>query len=120
MPWCTVVAEGLLLASPRIFREFAKQQVGGSRGRLFDAAKRVQREVLREGWHLRADRGVSILCYEKGRNARGRSDREQYPDQRDRDPRAAAIHPATACHRSGAGARGGWRWCFSFFFSFST
>lgn len=69
-----VVAEGLLLASPRIFREFAKQ-IGGSEP-LFDAARRVQREVLREGWHLRADRGLSIFCYEKGRYARGRSDRE--------------------------------------------
>ena len=58
-----VVAEGLLLASPRIFREFAKQQVVGLDGAA-DAAKHVQREVLREGWHLRADRGINILCYE--------------------------------------------------------
>ena len=56
------VAEGLLLASPRIFREFAKQQFAGPESAA-DAAKRVQREVLREGWHLRADRGVNILCY---------------------------------------------------------
>ena len=64
------VAEGLLLASPRIFREFAKQQVGGPEAAA-DAAKRVQREVLREGWHLRADRGVNILCYERKRSNRG-------------------------------------------------
>jgi hypothetical protein len=64
------VAEGLLLASPRIFREFAKQQVGGPEAAA-DAAKRVQREVLREGWHLRADRGVNILCYERKRSDRG-------------------------------------------------
>jgi hypothetical protein len=70
-----VVAEGLLLASPRIFGEFAKLIVAGLNP-LFDAARRVQREVLREGWHLRADRGLSIFCYEKGRYARGRSDRE--------------------------------------------
>ena len=38
---------------------------------LADAAKRVQREVLREGWHLRADRGVNILCYERKRSDRG-------------------------------------------------
>jgi hypothetical protein len=38
-----------------------------------DAAKRVQREVLREGWHLRADRGVNILCYERKRSDRGSS-----------------------------------------------
>ena len=36
----------------------------------------MQREVLREGWHLRADRGLSIFCYEKERYARGRSDPE--------------------------------------------
>jgi hypothetical protein len=65
-----VVAEGLLLASPRIFREFAKQQVGVPEAAA-DAAKRVQREVLREGWHLRADRGVNILCYERKRSDRG-------------------------------------------------
>jgi len=58
-----VVAEGLLLASPRIFREFSKQQVAGSEPTV-DAAKRVQREVLREGWHLRTEGGVNILCYE--------------------------------------------------------
>lgn len=63
-----VVAEGLLLASPRIFREFAKL-MGGSEP-LFDAARRVQREVLREGWHLRADRGLSIFCYERGQTDR--------------------------------------------------
>ncbi len=65
-----VVAEGLLLASPRIFREFAKQQVAGSEPAV-DAAKRVQREVLREGWHLRAERGVNILCYERKRSDQG-------------------------------------------------
>lgn len=61
-----MVMEGLLLVSPRIFREFAKQQVAGSEPGG-DAAKRVQREVLREGWHLRAERGVNILCYERKR-----------------------------------------------------
>lgn len=65
-----VVAEGLLLASPRIFREFAKQHVAGSEP-VVDAAKRVQREVLREGWHIRGDRGVNILCYEHRRSDRG-------------------------------------------------
>ena len=64
------VAEGLLLASPRIFREFAKQQFAGPESAA-DAAKRVQREVLREGWHLRADRGVNILCYDRKRSDRG-------------------------------------------------
>ena len=65
-----VVAEGLLLASPHIFREFAKQQVGGAEP-ITDTAKHLQREVLRQGWHLRADRGLNILCYERGRSDRG-------------------------------------------------
>ncbi len=65
-----VVAEGLLLTSPRIFRAFAKQQFAGPESAA-DAAKRVQREVLREGWHLRADRGVNILCYDRKRSDRG-------------------------------------------------
>ena len=62
-----VVVEGLVLVSPRIFREFSKQQVAGSEPTV-DAAKRVQREVLREGWHLRAEGGVNILCYERKRS----------------------------------------------------
>ena len=65
-----VVAEGLLLASPRIFREFTKQQVAGSEPAV-DAAKRVQREVLREGWHLRAGSGVNVLGYERKRSDHG-------------------------------------------------
>jgi hypothetical protein len=65
-----VVAEGLLLASPHIFREFAKHQGAGSEPTV-DAAKRVQREVLREGWHLRAEGGVNILCYECKRSDQG-------------------------------------------------
>ncbi len=64
-----VVAEGLLLCSPRIFREFAKQQMTGSEV-VADAAKRVQREVLRQGWHMRADGGVNILSYEQRRSGR--------------------------------------------------
>jgi len=64
-----VVAEGLLLCSPRIFREFAKQRITGSEV-VADAAKRVQREVLREGWHQRADGGVNILSYEQRRSDR--------------------------------------------------
>ena len=58
-----VVEEGLLLVSPRIFREFARQP-GRSAEPAVDGARQVQREVLREGWHLQADRGVNILCYE--------------------------------------------------------
>jgi hypothetical protein len=64
-----VVAEGLLLCSPRIFREFAKQRMAGHEA-VADAAKRVQREVLRQGWHLRADGGVNILHYEQSQSGR--------------------------------------------------
>ncbi len=64
------VAEGLLLASPRLFRQFARQQVVGPEAAEY-AARRVQREVLREGWHLRGDHGVNILCYGYGRSERG-------------------------------------------------
>jgi hypothetical protein len=64
-----VVDEGLLLVSPRIFREFARQP-GRSAEPAVDGARQVQREVLREGWHLRADRGVNILCYEQRRDGR--------------------------------------------------
>jgi hypothetical protein len=64
-----VVAEGLLLVSPRIFREFVKEVALSEP--VADAAKRAQREVLREGWHLRAERGVNILCYERQRADHG-------------------------------------------------
>jgi len=65
-----VVVEGLLLVSPRIFREFTKQQGAGSAPAV-DAAKREQREVLREGWHLRAGSSVNILGYERRRSDHG-------------------------------------------------
>ena len=63
------VDEGLLLVSPHIFREFVKSR-GASNDqpvlaeRSHDSARNIQREVLRAGWHLRADLGVNILCYE--------------------------------------------------------
>jgi len=65
-----VVVEGLLLASPRIFREFAKQQVEG-REAAADTAKRVQREVLQAGWHLRSEGGVNFHWYERKRSGGG-------------------------------------------------
>lgn len=64
------VAEGLLLASPRIFRVFAKEagHIGGLMGPNADrdggSAKRLQRELLRAGWHLQAERGVNFLSYQ--------------------------------------------------------
>jgi hypothetical protein len=65
-----MVAEGLLLCSPRIFREFAKLQMARLEV-VADAAKRVQHEVLRQGWHQRADGGVNILTYEQSQSSRG-------------------------------------------------
>lgn len=65
-----VVDDGLLLVSPRIFREFARQP-GRSAEPAVDGARQVQREVLREGWHLRVDGGVNILCYELKGGGRG-------------------------------------------------
>ncbi len=52
------VDEGMLLVSPRIFREFAKH-LGENSGRPANApgepdiGKSIQRQVLRAGWHLR-------------------------------------------------------------------
>jgi len=56
------VEEGLLLASPGIFRAFVRQE-GTGRDEPRDAAKRLQREVLRAGWHLRSDGGVNLHGY---------------------------------------------------------
>lgn len=64
------VEEGLLLVSPEIFRAFIRQD--GARERdSRDAAKRLQREILRAGWHLRADGGVNLHGY--GWNEDGRA-----------------------------------------------
>ena len=56
------VEDGLLLASPGIFRAFVRQE-GTGRDEPRDAAKRLQREVLRAGWHLQADGGVNLHGY---------------------------------------------------------
>lgn len=56
------VEDGLLLASPGIFRAFVRQE-GTGRDEPRDAAKRLQREVLRAGWHLRIDGGVNLHGY---------------------------------------------------------
>jgi hypothetical protein len=56
------VGEGLLLASPGIFRAFVRQD-GTGRDEPRDAAKRLQLEVLRAGWHLRAEGGVNLHGY---------------------------------------------------------
>jgi hypothetical protein len=56
------VEDGLLLASPGIFRAFIRRD-GVGQAEPGDAAKRLQREVLRAGWHLRADGGVNLHGY---------------------------------------------------------
>src|SRR4029077_16031409 len=64
------VDEGMLLVSPRIFREFAKQFGEDASGcapataaHAPDTGKSIQRQLLRAGWHLRAANGVNILTY---------------------------------------------------------
>ena len=56
------VEDGLLLASPGIFRAFIRRN-GAGPDQSGDAAKRLQREVLRAGWHLRAEGGVNLHGY---------------------------------------------------------
>jgi hypothetical protein len=56
------VGDGLLLASPGIFRAFIRQE-GADQGIPGDAAKRLQREILRARWHLRAEGGVNLHGY---------------------------------------------------------
>jgi len=56
------VEDGLLLASPGIFRAFIRRD-GAGQAEPGDASKRLQREVLRAGWHLRADGGVNLHGY---------------------------------------------------------
>jgi integrating conjugative element relaxase (TIGR03760 family) len=69
------VAEGMLLVSPRVFKEFAKRFGEDGRGRSpppgpagvgddRDAGKSIQRQVLRAGWHVRSEKGVNILTYQ--------------------------------------------------------
>ena len=64
------VEEGMLLVSPRIFREYANSQrdsLGvpaaqeGAGG--VDAAQRIQRSVLRTRWHLRGNDGTNFRSY---------------------------------------------------------
>lgn len=70
------VAEGMLLVSPRIFREFARQLPATADGGQIDGAdetdigKPIQRQLLRAGWHVRADKGVNILTYQVMRGDR--------------------------------------------------
>ncbi|NJD34797.1 MAG: hypothetical protein FIA96_08195 [Betaproteobacteria bacterium] len=69
------VPEGMLLVSPRIFREFAARFGGDRNGSVLDAGdpdigKSIQRQFLRAGWHRRAEKGVNILSYQVMRGER--------------------------------------------------
>ncbi|MCC6709924.1 MAG: DNA-binding domain-containing protein [Gammaproteobacteria bacterium] len=56
------VEHGLLLVTPRIFREFIRHE-GPGHDESNDAAKRLQRELLRAAWHLKAEGGVNFHVY---------------------------------------------------------
>lgn len=56
------VEDGLLLVTPRIFRAFIRHE-GAGQDECNDAAKRLQREVLRAAWHLKAEGGVNFHVY---------------------------------------------------------
>jgi hypothetical protein len=56
------VEDGLLLVSPWILRAFIHHD-GAGQDHPNDVAKRLQREVLRAGWHLKAEGGVNLHAY---------------------------------------------------------
>jgi len=56
------IEDGLLLVTPRIFREFIRHE-GAGHDECNDAAKRLQRELLRAAWHLEAEGGVNFHVY---------------------------------------------------------
>lgn len=69
------VAEGLLLVSPSLFRRYLAQSVSAlAHDPVTDPAtkpandkdrlRRLQREVLKVGWHLRSDGGLNLHAYE--------------------------------------------------------
>jgi len=69
------VPEGMLLVSPRIFREFATRFGDDSNGPAPaagdpDTGKSIQRQFLRAGWHRRAGKGVNMLSYQVVRGER--------------------------------------------------
>ncbi len=69
------VPEGMLLVSPRIFREFATRFGDDSNGPAPaagdpDIGKSIQRQFLRAGWHRRAGKGVNMLSYQVVRGER--------------------------------------------------
>ena len=71
------VAEGMFLASPRIFREFAQEYGETGDGTPSDKegdrlGTGIQREVIRAGWHLRGKNKTNVLKYQViRRNGKG-------------------------------------------------
>jgi hypothetical protein len=62
------VPEGLLLVSPSIFRSFLAWQ--GDDANSQEALKRLQRSVLKAGWHLVGADGASVLGYAWTKNGK--------------------------------------------------
>ena len=69
--WVHFVAEGMLLVSPRVFKEYLRGLVTNgiasplsTAGDCKDAVKRIQRELLRAGWHVRTGQGINMLTYQ--------------------------------------------------------
>ena len=62
------VPEGLLLVSPGIFRSFLAWQ--GDDANSQEALKRLQRSVLKAGWHLVGADGASVLGYAWTKNGK--------------------------------------------------
>lgn len=62
------VPEGLLLVSPDIFRSFLAWQ--GDDANSQEALKRLQRSVLKAGWHLVGADGASVLGYAWTKNGK--------------------------------------------------
>lgn len=65
------VGEGMLLVSPRIFKDYARTQgpydSGATTVSVRDESRLgmdVQRQVLRAGWHVRAKGGINIQTYD--------------------------------------------------------
>ena len=62
------VPEGLLLVSPGIFRSFLAWQ--GADANSQEALKRLQRSVLKAGWHLVGADGANVLGYAWTKNGK--------------------------------------------------
>jgi hypothetical protein len=62
------VPEGLLLVSPGIFRSFLAWQ--GADANSQESLKRLQRSVLKAGWHLVGTGGASVLGYAWTKNGK--------------------------------------------------